>query len=73
MNKLTQYANSIRCPMFAGRDNVNKGLIYAYELINSIEGSGKVAAVTALQVVLNSVANDLERITNEEHQDKQQG
>ena len=63
--KLESYANNLRNGMFAKRETTNQALNYAYDLIDSIEGADKVAAMTALHVVLNTVSNDIKKYSKE--------
>ena len=61
MNKLT-LATSIRFNMFAKRDDIGSALAYAETLFSAMDPSAAVAARTALHVVLNTVAAEIEKL-----------
>ena len=56
MNKNMELVREIRCNLFATRDTVDEALEYALMVLKSNPG-----ALTALYVVLNTVANQIER------------
>jgi hypothetical protein len=56
MNKNMELVKDIRCNLFASRDTVDEALEYAMMMLKSNPG-----ALTALYVVLNTVANQIER------------
>jgi hypothetical protein len=56
MSKNMELVEEIRCSLFADRDTVDQALEYAVMVLKSNPG-----ALTALYVVLNTVANQIER------------
>jgi hypothetical protein len=55
--------NQLKCQLFADRgDNITEAMAYAYTLIGSIAKKDQAAAYTALHVVLNTVANNLDQL-----------
>ncbi len=65
MSDLKGITLEIRNGFFADRKTLREAMDFAYELINNIEGPDRIAAITALQVVLNTIANELEVYENE--------
>lgn len=63
-NQLHALAHSIYAPMFAEKDDLREAFIYAHELA---QASGNSAAVlTAVHVVANTIAKEIERINQGE-------
>ena len=58
-----ELAKVIRQDMFADRKTIGEAYKYAFELINSIRDSDRIAAITALMVVSNTIAKEI--IANE--------
>ena len=63
MNKNLELAKAIRHGLFADRATVKDAFDYAFDVIDSMRGANKVAATTALYVVLNTISNEI--ISNE--------
>jgi hypothetical protein len=63
MNKNLELAKAIRHGLFAERATVKDAFDYAFDVIDSMRGANKVAATTALYVVLNTISNEI--ISNE--------
>jgi uncharacterized protein (DUF2267 family) len=55
-----QIAQSIRNPLFATRDNLDQAYEYFFEVLQSINNADRAAALTATQVLLNTLADTLE-------------
>ena len=65
MSNSLDYVKSIRNNMFAKRDSFDEAMEYAYTVAKA---SGSTAHVlTAIQVVLNTVSNDLEKLIEKEN------
>ena len=45
-----------RCALFAERDSVDAALHYVHEIIGTLEGADKAAAMTAMMVLVNTAA-----------------
>lgn len=56
-----QYIKAMKNPMFASRDSVQEAYEYAIALAEN-----KPEVVVALQVMMNTIANDLEVLVREE-------
>lgn len=62
MNKeqKTQLAQQLRAPLFADRPTLQQAFNDAYAIINAINARDRIAALTALHIVSNTIANTLE-------------
>lgn len=54
-------AKSIKSNVFAIRPSVSEAYIFASRLINSLSAGDRIVAYTALQVMLNTVSEHIER------------
>lgn len=61
-----ELANSIRHKLFADRPTIKEAWDFAFRMINSMPESEKVAATTALMVMLNTISKEI--LKNEEVQ-----
>ena len=61
-----EIANSIRHGLFADRKTIKEARDYAFEVINRMQYSEKMAATTALMVLMNTISNQI--LANEQHQ-----
>ena len=61
MSKNLELAKAIRHGLFADRPTVKDAFDYAFDVIDSMRGANKVAATTALYVVLNTLSNEIEK------------
>lgn len=60
MNK--QLLQSLKQPMFASRDSIEEAYDYALMVAKATDNPG--AVMTAIQVVVNTIVNELEKITD---------
>ena len=61
MSKNLELAKAIRHDLFADRATVKEAFDYAFDVIDSMRGANKVAATTALYVVLNTLSKEIEK------------
>ena len=61
MSKNLELAKAIRHGLFADRATVKDAFDYAFDVIDSMRGANKVAATTALYVVLNTISKEIEK------------
>lgn len=54
-----ELAKVIKQDMFADRKTIGDAYKYAFELIESIRASDRIAAITALMVVSNTIAKEI--------------
>ena len=59
-----ELAKSIRHGLFAERDTVKEAWDYAFDVINRMSESDKIAATTALMVLTNTISKQI--LANEE-------
>lgn len=67
MSKNIELAKAIRHGLFADRETVKEAWDYAFEVINRMREGEKVAATTALMVLMNTISKQI--IANEESVD----
>jgi len=62
-NEMTneEIVKTIRCQLFADRENLKEAFDYAFGVFRSL-GRDEMAATTAMFVVLNTLANELEKV-----------
>ena len=54
-----EIANSIRHGLFADRKTIKEAWDYAFEVINRMHESEKVAATTAMMVLMNTISKEI--------------
>ena len=54
-----ELAKSIRHGLFADRATVKEAWDYAFEIINSLRDSDKIAATTAMMVLMNTISKEI--------------
>jgi hypothetical protein len=57
---LAHLAKQLRCGLFADRENFDYALSCAYGLIATLPEKHRATAFTALHVVLNTIANEID-------------
>ena len=58
-----ELAKAIRHKLFADRATLKEASDYAFRVFRSLGPDGEMAATTAMMVVLNTLANELEKAT----------
>jgi hypothetical protein len=56
-----ELAKAIRYKLFAERDTLKEAMDYAFDVFRTL-GPNEIAATTALMVVLNTLANEIEKV-----------
>lgn len=59
-DKLNDLATGLRSSLFASRDSIEDAFKYAYDMIETIPNEHKSAAYTALHVVVNTIALEIQ-------------
>ena len=54
-----QIARQLRTDLFAERATIPEAMAYAYELIHTLGPQDRIAALTALHVLANTIANTI--------------
>lgn len=60
-----QIAAQIRCNLFAECATIEDATAHAYNLIHTLRGQDRITALTAMHVLLNTVANAITTATEE--------
>lgn len=68
MNKLNELARNLQSPLFATRDTVEDAFHYAHTVIEAIPASDRGAAYTALYVVVNTIAEEVKRLAEQDEE-----
>ena len=55
----TEIAAQLRSDIFSERATIAEAMGYAYELIHTIQPQDRIAALTALHVLANTIANNI--------------
>lgn len=56
-----ELANAIRYKLFADRPTLKEAVDYAFEVFRRLGPNEEIAATTALMVVMNTLANEIEK------------
>ena len=59
MSKNVELAKSMRHNLFADRETVKEAWDYAFEVMNSLRQSDRVAAMTAMMVLMNTISKEI--------------
>jgi hypothetical protein len=68
MNKLNELARNLQSPLFATRDTIEDAFHYAHTVIEAIPASDRGAAYTALYVVVNTIAEEVKRLAEQDEE-----
>lgn len=60
MSQLADLAKRIRADVFAEKDTISEGYAYAMDIAKHCDVNDRIAVITAIHVLLNSVAKELE-------------
>lgn len=55
-----ELASTIRCNLFAKRDNLKEAFDYFYDIVSRLEPKDQPAVTTGMAVILNTIAETLE-------------
>ena len=65
MNKLNDLATNLQSPLFATRDTIEDAYKYVSDIINTLPTHEQVAVYTAVQVLVNTIAEEVKRLAEE--------
>jgi hypothetical protein len=65
INQLNELATGLQHGLFASRETIQDAFKYAYEMIETLPAEYKAGAYTTLHVVVNTIAEEVKRITGE--------
>ncbi len=60
---IQKFSDSLKNGLFSSRDTTTEAIKYAYELIETLKIEDRFVAYTALHVVLNSVSEDIIKLS----------
>lgn len=63
MNNVNTFVTGLQSPLFATRDSVEDAYKYAADIINTLPIHDQIAVHTAMQVVINTIAEQVKNIT----------
>lgn len=71
MSKLNDLATNLQSPLFATRETIEDAYKYAADIINTLPAHEQVAVYTAVQVLVNTIAEEVKRLAEEvQHEDE---
>ena len=66
--ELKALATNLQSPLFATRDTIEEAFHFAHTVIEAIPTKDRGAAYTALYVVVNTIAEEVKRLTEQEEE-----
>ena len=66
--ELNTLATGLQHSLFATRDTIQDAFNYAYTIIEALPSDQKAGAYTALHVVVNTIAEEVKRLTEQEEE-----
>lgn len=65
MNNVKTFATNLQSPLFATRETLEDAYQYAADIINTLPTHDQIAVHTAVQVLINTIAEQVKNITEE--------
>lgn len=65
MEAVTNFVSGLQSPLFATRNTIEEAYAYAAEIINTLPTHEQIAVHTAMQVVINTIAEQVKIQANE--------
>jgi hypothetical protein len=62
---INEFATNLQSPLFATRDTIEDAYKYAADIINTLPTHEQIAVHTAMQVVINTIAERVKQMTEE--------
>jgi len=59
---IIKLASGLQAPMFATKGSIGEAYEYAYTIIETLEPKDKVAVITAMQVLINTIAEQVKQV-----------
>ena len=60
---INEFATNLQSPLFATRETIEDAYKYAADIINTLPTHDQIAVHTAMQVVINTIAEQVKNIT----------
>lgn len=64
-DKLNETLRSMQSGLFASKDSIPEAIQYAFDVIDSGAAGNKAAMYTVIHVLMNTIAEEIKRITEE--------
>lgn len=61
INEVVELAGNLQTPLFATRDSLEEAYEYAFGMINSMPPEHRAGMITAVQVLINTIAEEIKR------------
>lgn len=68
MKKLNNLATNLQSPLFATRDTIEDAYKYVSDIINTLPTHEQVAVYTAVQVLVNTIAEEVKRLAEQDEE-----
>jgi hypothetical protein len=65
MNNVNTFVTGLQSPLFATRETIEDAYQYAADIINTLPTHEQIAVHTAMQVVINTIAERVKQMTEE--------
>ena len=65
MNNVNTFVTGLQSPLFATRDTIEDAYKYAADIINALPTHDQIAVHTAMQVLINTIAEHVKQMTEE--------
>ena len=64
-NAINEFATNLQSPLFATRETIEDAYKYAADIINTLPIHEQIAVHTAVQVLINTIAEQVKQMTEE--------
>lgn len=65
MNNVNTFVTGLQSPLFATRETIEEAYSYAADIINTLPTHEQIAVHTAIQVLINTIAEQVKNLTEE--------
>ena len=61
VNEVVELANNLQTPLFATKDSLEEAYAFTFDMINSMPPELRAGMITAVQVLINTIAEEIKR------------
>jgi len=61
INEVVELAGNLQTPLFATKDSIEEAYAYTFDMINSMPPELRAGMITAVQVLINTIAEEIKR------------
>jgi hypothetical protein len=61
VNEVVELANNLQTPLFATKDSLEEAYAFTFDMINSMPQEVRAGMITAVQVLINTIAEEIKR------------